>query len=63
MDVNVKQMKYIQNFKSNLLEGIEYYKKLIPSLKKETDQYVSNMKEELKNAVEVLSSLQLPKLG
>lgn len=63
MDLNVKQMKYIQNFKSNLLEGIEYYKKLIPSLKKETDQYVSNMKEELKNAVDVLSSLQLPRLG
>jgi hypothetical protein len=48
--------------RSNLLEGINYYKSIIPHLNKETDGYVAGMKEELVKAASVLSELQMPLL-
>lgn len=62
-DINPKQVKYFQAFKTNMLEGINYYKKLLPSLKKETDQYLANMKNELKNAYETVSNIKIPIVG
>lgn len=41
------ELKYIQSFKDNLLEGIKYYDELIPQLVHETQKYRDKMKEEL----------------
>ncbi|BAV06015.1 hypothetical protein SAMN05421788_10687 [Filimonas lacunae] len=51
-----KQVKYFQSFKSNLLEGIQYYKLLAVQFKKESSQYITVMKDELDKAMQVLTS-------
>jgi len=53
--LNPKQVKYLQNFKNNLIEGIDYYKELVNCFKKESSQYISKMKEDLDNAALALS--------
>lgn len=62
-DINAKQVKYFQSFKANMLEGINYYKKLLPSLKKETDLYLASMKNELRNAYDAVSNIKIPVAG
>lgn len=47
---NAKQVKYLQTFKTNLLEGIQYYKNQTTFFRKESAQYIANMIEELDNA-------------
>jgi hypothetical protein len=47
--INVKQQ-----FRDNLLEGIEYYKKLLPSFKRETKQYLKEMLDQLNNQRQLL---------
>jgi hypothetical protein len=56
---NPKQIKYLQTFRSNLMEGIEYYKGLVSSFKKESDQYISMMKDELDKAAMILAKQNL----
>jgi hypothetical protein len=51
--INVKQ-----KFKDNLLEGIEYYKKLLPAFKMETRQYIENTLHQLTRQQEVLLNLK-----
>ncbi len=58
-NLNPKQVKYMQTFKSNLLEGIDYYKELISEFKKESDQYISKMKDELDKATIALTKQNL----
>ena len=55
LTLNPKQVKYLQTFKTNLLEGIDYYKNMLSSFIKESDEYISMMKNELDRAVLVLS--------
>lgn len=57
--LNPKQEKYLQTFKSNLLEGIQYYKDKVSLLKKESSQYLNTMKEDLEKASSVLKNLSL----
>ncbi|MFN8345607.1 MAG: hypothetical protein U0X91_11415 [Spirosomataceae bacterium] len=45
--LNTKKVRYLQLFQTNLLQGIAYYKELIPSLKNEAERYLEEMKEEL----------------
>ncbi|MBS1511043.1 MAG: hypothetical protein JST86_09390 [Bacteroidetes bacterium] len=59
IELSSKQVKSLNIFKTNLFEGINYYKRLASDLKKETDQYISVMKEELDNAANVLASLNI----
>lgn len=42
-----KQTKYFSSFKSNLLQGIEYYKQLIPKMANEAEDLKSRMGEEI----------------
>jgi len=42
-----KQMKYFSSFKSNLLQGIEYYKQLIPKMVNEAEDFKNRMGEEI----------------
>lgn len=36
---NQKQIEYVNEFKKNLLEGIEYYRELFPKMIEETEEY------------------------
>lgn len=42
-----KQTKYFASFKSNLLQGIEYYKSLVPNMSNEAEEFKNRMKEEI----------------
>ncbi len=59
LSVSPKQLKYLQTFKANLLEGIDYYKNLVTFFKKESDQYILIMKDELDKAALALSKQSL----
>jgi hypothetical protein len=58
--INSRQLKYFQSFRMNLLSGVDYYKRLIPAIVKETDHRISLMREELKLAIETISGLEFP---
>lgn len=53
---DIKQQKYLQLFKSNLTEGISYYKRIAG----ETIQYLANMKSELEKIENTLNQIMLP---
>ncbi len=55
--MNLKQNKYLNSFKDNLLKGIEYYKTLLPNLKKETAQYISAMMRQLEEQQKALAGV------
>ncbi|SFD47338.1 hypothetical protein SAMN05518672_10287 [Chitinophaga sp. CF118] len=57
--MNAKQSKYLNTFKTNLIEGIEYYKGLLPSFKRETMQYIEVLKQQLNAQQAMLSALQI----
>jgi hypothetical protein len=59
-DVNAKQNKYLNTFKSNLAKGIEYYKSMIPQFKLETQEYLNKMLDELLQQERELISIQIP---
>lgn len=42
-----KQTKYFSSFKSNLLQGIEYYRQLIPKMANEAEDFKKKMGEEI----------------
>jgi len=42
-----KQIKYFSSFKTNLLQGIEYYKELIPKMVNEAEDFKNRMGEEI----------------
>ena len=58
-DFNKKHLDFVTNFRNNLLDGINYYKDLVPELKKETTSYIQRMKDELAHYQELLISLPL----
>ncbi len=52
-----KQVNYFSSFKSNLLQGIEYYKQLVPKMANETEEFKNKMKEEFELLKNVLVDL------
>lgn len=58
MELNPKQQKSLNLFKTNLLEGINYYKELVSEFKKENSHYIAVMKQELDAAAATLAGLQ-----
>ncbi len=52
--LNEKQVKYFSTFKTNLLEGIEYYKNLIPKMTEEAAELKAKMHDELERLKSVL---------
>ncbi len=42
-----KQIKYFSSFKSNILQGIEYYKNLLPNMTNETDDFLNKMRNDI----------------
>lgn len=45
--LNEKQAKYFAGFKTNLLQGISYYKNLLPNMSEEAEEMKQRMLEEL----------------
>ncbi len=60
--ISVNQTRYLQKFKNNLIEGINYYKNLIPSIKMETEKYLKIMKDELTSIETLLMNLVIPEV-
>ncbi len=56
----VKEQKYFGMFKTNMLDGIAYYKSLIPNLREETDQYRDRMRMELLSLEQELLDIVIP---
>jgi hypothetical protein len=53
-----RKTSYFNTFKENLLNGIEYYKALIPSMKTEAKQLLNNMGDELASFEIALKSME-----
>lgn len=51
---SAKQVKYLQQFRNNLLDGIDYYKGLVHEFKRESYQYINRFVEELEAAAVTL---------
>lgn len=51
-----KQIEYVNEFKKNLLEGIEYYRELFPKMIEETEEYRARTLAELQGFKERLES-------
>ncbi|MBI3195436.1 MAG: hypothetical protein HYZ34_13375 [Ignavibacteriae bacterium] len=58
--VTEKKNKYLKTFKDNLLSGIEYYKTLAQSMKRETEQYRLQFNESLSDLEQYLMNLDVP---
>ena len=59
IDLTAKQLKSLNTFRANLLEGIDYYRKLAITFKNESAQYINTMRDELDAAAAALMGLQL----
>jgi hypothetical protein len=57
-----KQSRTLENFKSNLLKGIQYYNEVINELKEESQEYRLKMKEELKDFESKILSTLVPQI-
>ncbi|MBI4947246.1 MAG: hypothetical protein HY840_12705 [Bacteroidetes bacterium] len=60
LEISQKQKKYLANFQSNLIEGIEYYKSLGPKLKHDAEMQWDNILEDLSNLESKVIELVLP---
>lgn len=55
-----KQFRYLQGFKSNMLEGIAYYYKLVPFLESESPEYRNKFVEELNAFHDQIDQISIP---
>jgi len=57
-----KQIKYLQNFKSSLLDGVDYYKNLFTHMKHEKEEFKIKTIEVLKTWEQFIVNLRIPEL-
>ncbi len=57
-ELSKKQQNFFNNFKENLLSGINYYKQILPDLKRESAQYLNTMLNQLTECQATLSNLK-----
>jgi hypothetical protein len=55
-----KEQKHFSEFKANMLDGIAYYKSLIPNLSEEAEQYREQMRAELLKLEQELLDVMIP---
>lgn len=60
-EISDKQVKHFTAFKSNLLDGISYYKNLIPSMKYESEGYLNNFRNDLHYFEAVILNIVVPR--
>jgi hypothetical protein len=58
--LTTKKVRYFQLFQTNLLQGVDYYKRLMPSLKNEAERYLEEMKEELNQFENTIKNMSVP---
>jgi len=61
-DINEKQLKYFEKFRTNLLAGITYYHELIPALRAHGMQDLDTFKSDLEGHASALRNLLLPEM-
>ena len=59
-EISQKQKKYLADFQNNLIEGIEYYKNLVPKLKHDAEVQWDNFMLDLSNLESKVIELVLP---
>ena len=57
---SAQQTRYLRTFQTNLMAGIEYYRKLAAGLKQEAGSFLKDMKEDLKMMEGVLLKITIP---
>src|SRR5690606_23700708 len=57
-----KQIKYLQNFKSSLLQGVDYYKEVFDKAKQETEDIKAKALKALNVWEEFIVNLRIPEL-
>jgi hypothetical protein len=62
-ELSAKKNKYLNSFKNNLTEGIEYYKNLVPQLSKDAEIQVDNFVNELAIIESKVMELVLPEVA
>ena len=55
-----KQVAYVETFRDNLLNGIDYYFGIIPMMKLETAEYRDNMSYALRQIKDEVSAISVP---
>lgn len=58
--INEKKQKYFEEFKENMISGIEYYKKLVEEMKEESEIYKNKFLEELERYYCNINNINLP---
>ena len=59
-NLTTKKVRYLQLFQNNLLQGVAYYKELLPSLKNEAERYLEERKEELNQFENTIRNKTVP---
>jgi len=59
---NAKEQQYFSNFKTNLQDGIDHYKSLIPKLRDESERYRDTMRNELLELEQELKKIVFPEV-
>jgi hypothetical protein len=60
---NIKEEKYFSTFKTNLQDGIDHYKSLIPKLLEESEHYRETMRNELLELEQELTEIMIPAIA
>ena len=58
-----KRIKYFSSFKTNLINGIDYYIGLTPNLKDEKEEFINKLNEELEKIKKSISEYSLSDIG
>lgn len=58
--INEKKQKYFEEFKENMISGIEYYKELVGEMKEESEIYKNKFLEELERYYCNINNINLP---
>ncbi|MBI5916702.1 MAG: hypothetical protein HY842_15095 [Bacteroidetes bacterium] len=58
--VTTQQARYLRTFQTNLMAGIEYYRKLVVEIKQEAASFLEEMKEELNTIEWLLRDIPIP---
>ncbi len=58
--INDRKLKYFEEFKENLVSGIEYYNTLVDEMKEESEIYKNKMIEELQKSLFHIAEINLP---
>lgn len=59
-EMTKKKSQYLESFKTNLQSGLDYYGRLIPELKLESELYLAQMREDISRLEKALKAILIP---